>query len=176
MIDKLLDILLNVYEIIIPFLIIKDYQEGVYLRYGKYKRVLKSGFHWKIPFIDEILIHHTVWQTINLQPQSLTTMDDEGIVVKGIIKFRISDIKVFSLEVWDSPDAISDMTMGIIRDEVMDHTWQQIKDGKLDKVVSRKAKAEAKRWGIEIDTVTMIDMAIITSVRLFNESKNHLYE
>jgi len=176
MFDKLLDFLLSFWNHIIPFYVIPESEEAVVLRLGKFRQSAKPGFYWKIPFADVPMTHHVVWQTINLQPQSLTTKDDKSIVVKAIIKFRVSDIKVFLLEVWDSPDAISDMTMGIIRDEVMEHTWQQIRDGKLDKVISRKVKAEAKRWGIEVDTVTLIDMAIMRSIRLFNEIKNHLFD
>jgi len=176
MFDKVIEFLLSMWNHIIPFYVIEEANEAVVLRLGKFKCTSKPGFYWKIPFADVVKEHHVVWQTINLHPQSLTTKDDSGIVVKAIIKFKVGDIKVFILEVWDSPDAISDMTMGIIRDEVMEHTWQQIRDGKLDKVISRKVKAEAKRWGIEVDTVTLIDMAIMPSFRLFNETKNHIVD
>ena len=176
MIDKLIELLSQIWSYLIFFVIVSEYEEGVLLRFGKYKKYIKPGFRWKIPIVDNIIVNHTVWQTISLHPQSLTTKDNKGIVVKGIIKFRIADVKVFSLEVWGSADAISDMTMGIIRDEVMEHSWEEIKEGKLDKVIARKGKAEAKRWGIEIDTVTLIDMAEIVSIRLFNDTKSHILE
>ena len=181
MIDRLLDFILSIWSQLIPFFIVTESNEGVLLRLGKFKKIVVPGFYWKIPFADYVMTHHVVWQTMNLHPQSLTTLDNKGVVLKGIIKFRISDIQTFLLEVWDSTDAIADMCMGIIRDEVQNHNWKDIlgeadKDSKFDKVISRKAKAEAKRWGIEIDTITMIDVCEITSIRLFNETKNHIFE
>ena len=176
MIDRLIDLIVQIWSHIVFFIIVPEYEEGVMLRFGKFNKILKPGFHWKNPVIDTAITQHSVWKTINLHPQSLTTEDNKGIVVKGIIKFKISDIKTFTLDVWDAPDAISDMTMGIIRDEVMEHTWLEIREGKLDKVVSKKAKSEAKRWGLEIDTVTLIDMAEIVSVRLFSDTKPHYLE
>ena len=181
MIDKLLELLTSIWTYLIPFAVVMESNEGILLRLGRFKKVLKPGFYWKIPFADHIMTHHIVWQTMNLHPQSLTTKDGKGIVLKGIIKFRVFDIKKFLLEVWDSTDAIGDMCMGIIRDEAMNHKWLEIissenKDSKFDKVISKEAKKEAKRWGIEIDTITMIDMAEITSIRLFNETKSHIFE
>lgn len=176
MFDKIFDFILSFWNHIIPFFVVPEAEEAVLLRLGRFKRTIKPGFYWKIPFADIPMTHNVVWQTITLHPQSLTTLDDKGVVVKAIIKYRVADIKVFLLEVWDAPDAISDMTMGIIRDEVMEHTWQQIRDGKLDKVISRKVKAEAKRWGIEAETVTLTDMSIMRSIRLFNETKSHIFD
>jgi hypothetical protein len=79
-------------------------------------------------------------------------------------------MKVFALEVWDAVDAISDMAQGIIFDIVKDKTWDELQHEDLKRDISRKARAEAKRWGIEIETVTLSDLAKIKSIRLLNDS------
>jgi regulator of protease activity HflC (stomatin/prohibitin superfamily) len=102
--------------------------------------------------------------------QSLTTKDSKDVVVKGIIKYRIVDIQTFALEVWDAIDAISDMTQGIIFDIVKDKTWDELQTIDLKPLITRKARLEAKRWGIEIETVTLSDLAKIRSIRLLNDN------
>ena len=126
--------------------------------------------HWKLPIFDTIIEHGSVWTTHSMPAQSLTTKDGKDIVVKGIIKYRVVDMKVFALEVWDAVDAISDMAQGIIFDIVKDKTWDELQHEDLKRDISRKARAEAKRWGIEIETVTLSDLAKIKSIRLLNDA------
>ena len=38
------------------------------------------------------------------------------------------------------------------------------------KIICVKARLEAKRWGIEIETVTLSDLAKIRSIRLLNDN------
>ena len=117
-----------------------------------------------------VIEHGSVWTTHSMPSQSLTTKDEKDIVVKGIIKYRVVDMKIFALEVWDAVDAISDMTQGIIFDIVKEKTWDELQHEDLKKEISRKARSEAKRWGIEIETITLSDLARIKSIRLLNDS------
>ena len=170
MIDRLLSILSDLYQELIPFIVVKQYDKGVRLRFGKFKEVLNAGLHWKIPFVDEMVINTVAWTTINLPPQSLVTKDNKSIVISAVIKYRITDIQVFTLEVWDAVDAISDMTLGIIKKNIMSKSWEEVRHEGFDNELSKKARVEAKRWGIEIDSVTLANLDQIKSIRLFNDS------
>lgn len=170
MFDRLLDVILNFLDQILPIAVVNQTDKGVRLRFGKFKEVLNPGWHFKIPFIDEVLKHTVLWTTISLTSQSLTTKDRKGVVVKAVIKYRISDIETFVLEVWDAIDALSDMTQGIIFDIIKEKSLDELQTSDLKPLISRKVRNEAKRWGIEVDTVTLSDFAEITSIRLLNDS------
>lgn len=170
MFDGLIQLFIQFYESALPWFIIDEADEAVVLRAGKYKKVVGPGMYFKIPFLDKALVKTTVWTTMSLQAQSLTTKDGVNIVVKGAIKYRVRDIKVFVLEVWDAVDAISDMTLGIIFDVVKEASWEELKSEDLKALLTRKARHEAKRWGLEIESVTLSDLAQIKSLRLINEA------
>jgi regulator of protease activity HflC (stomatin/prohibitin superfamily) len=170
MLDKLIDFLLSILDKLLPFKIINQTDRGVRLRFGKYIEILSPGLKWKIPFFDEIINITTVWTTLSLPSQSLTTKDQKDVVVKAIVKYKILDIEIFALEVWDAIDAISDMTQGIVFEVVRDKTWEELQSPDLKDFISKKARKEAKRWGIEIETVTLSDLAKITSIRLLNDA------
>lgn len=170
--DKIIDFLLSVLDKLLPFTVVNQVDSGVRLRFGKFVEILLPGFHWKIPFADEVLNFTTVWTTLSLPSQSLTTKDQKDVVVKAIVKYKIADIETFALEVWDAIDAISDMTQGIVFEIVRDKTWEELQSPDLKSLISRKARNEAKRWGIEIETVTLSDLAKITSIRLLNDGVN----
>jgi len=170
MFDRLIDFILQFFDQLVPFKVVNQTDKAVRLRFGKFKETLSEGFHWKIPFVDEIISHSVLWTTISLTSQSLTTKDQKDVVVKVVIKYRIVNIETFLLEVWDAIDAISDMTQGIVFDIIKEKTWDELQTTDLKPLITRKAKSEAKRWGIEVETVTLSDLARIKSIRLLNDS------
>ncbi len=170
MLDRIIDILEKIWDSIVPFIIILEYQQGVLLRFGKYKKVVSKGIHWKIPIADSVIVEHTAVTTTALPPQSLTTLDNETIVIKGIIKYKIVDIHKYALLIWDARDALIDTTCGIIRDTVNEKNWEEVRLGKIDGLISRRIKTAADEYGIEVLWVTLTDIAIMKSIRLFTNS------
>ena len=170
MFDKLVELLINWWIEIKPIVIIRDYEEAVLLRFGIFKRVLKPGLHLKIPFFDEVIDQHVVITTLSLDAQSLYTKDKQNIVVKGVIKYRIADVKIFLLEVWDAQDALSDMSSSIIKNVIMSMTLDECTDSEMDNLLTKKVRVEAKKWGVEVQQVTLTDLAPIRSFRLINDT------
>jgi regulator of protease activity HflC (stomatin/prohibitin superfamily) len=170
MFDKLVELLTNWWIELKPMVIIRDYEEAVLLRFGIFKRVLKPGIHFKIPMFDEVIDQHVVVTTLSLDAQSLYTKDKQNIVVKGLVKYRIADVKIFLLEVYDAQDAISDMSQSIIKNVIMSMTLEECTDSELDNTLTKKVRVEAKKWGVEVQQVTLTDLAPIRSIRLINDN------
>lgn len=170
MFDKLIELLSEWWLQITPFVIIRDYEEAVLLRFGKFKSVLKPGIHFKLPLFDEVIDQHVVVTTLSLDAQSLYTKDKQNIVVKGVIKYKISDVKIFLLEVFDAQDALSDMSQSIIKNIIMSMTMDECTDSELDNTLTKKVRVEARKWGVEIQQVTLTDLAPIKSFRLINDT------
>ncbi len=170
MFDKLIDLLTSWWSYLMPAVIIPDYEQAVLLRNGKFKKVLHPGFHVKLPIFDEVVNQHVVITTLSLPAQSLYTKDRQNIVVKGVVKYKISDVKVFLLEVYDAQDALADMTQSIIKNIVIASTLDQCVDPEIDNTLTKKARVEAKKWGVDIQQVTLTDLAPIRSFRLINDT------
>ena len=169
MFDKLVELIINWIDRLLPLVIIPSYEEGVQLRFGKFRKVLHPGIHFKIPFGDEIIHQHVVVTTLSLPAQSLYTLDRQNFVVKGVVKYKISDVKTFLLEVYDAKDALSDMTMSIVKNIVISIPAEKCIDPELDNLLTKKARVEAKKWGVDIQQVTLTDVAPIKSYRLIND-------
>jgi len=171
MFDKLIDWLVSLVNEIKPFFIIKEYEEAVRLRGGKYSKSFKKGFYLKIPFYDEIIAQHVVITTLDLPSQSLVTKDGKNIVIKAIVKYKIYDVKIFLLEVYDAKDALSDVAQGIIKDIMISSSWEDCINIEIDTLITRKVKNEVKKFGVLIEKVTLTNIGIIRSIRLFNENE-----
>ena len=170
MLDKLFEFLSQWVTDLLPMVIVPSYEEGVLLRFGKFKKVLLPGVHFKIPFGDEVIRQHVVVTTLSLPAQSLYTGDKQNFVVKGVVKYRIADVKTFLLEVYDAQDALSDMTLSIIKNIITSLPSDKCTDPDLDGILTKKARVEAKKWGVEIQQVTLTDIAPIRSYRLINDN------
>ena len=170
MFDKLIEIISHWWLQLVPFVIIREYEEAVLLRFGMFNRVMLAGIHFKIPLIDEVLDQHVVVTTLSLDAQSLYTKDKQNIVVKAVIKYKISDVKTFLLEVYDAQDALSDMSQSIIKNVIMSMSMDECTDSELDNTLTKKVRVEARKWGVEVQQVTLTDLAPIRSFRLINDN------
>jgi hypothetical protein len=112
--------------------------------------------------------------TLTLPVQSIVTKDGKAIVIKAQIKYKIKDLSIFAVKVYDAIDALSDMTCGIIFQTIKDKTWEEACNIDLNKKITVNARREAKQWGIHIDKITVTDFSQIRSLRLFNEDSNLL--
>lgn len=170
MFDRLIDVITEWWAYLMPAIIIPNYEEAVLLRNGKFIKVLGPGFHVKLPIFDEVISQHVVVTTLSLPAQSLYTQDKQNIVVKGVIKYKISDVKIFLLEVFDAQDALADMTQSIIKNIIITTPLEQCLDLELDNLLTKKVRVEAKKWGVDIQQVTLTDIAPIRSYRIINDS------
>ena len=170
MLDKLIEFLLNIIDQSLPVKVVTQYQQGARFRGGKFKGVLNPGIHFKIPFLDDIDLHTTVTTTITLPPQSVITKDGKSIVIRAHIKYKVHDLAIFAVEVWDAVDALSDMTGGIIYNAIRTRGFEELRTVDLDTELTRLAKPEAKVWGIALQKVTVTDFSEMRSYRLFTDN------
>jgi membrane protease subunit HflK len=100
MFDKLVDLLIQFIRIFQFSLVVKPYQLGVRLRFGKFHATLNPGVHLFFPFwIDSVILENSVTETMRVKPQSLTTKDGRSLVISAVITFHIEDIRTFLLDV-----------------------------------------------------------------------------
>lgn len=169
MLDRLLDFLSQFLERLLPAFIVLEYQRAAFFRAGRFRNVRAPGWHWKIPLLDDFDIYTVATTTLSLPVQSATTKDGIAVVAKAMVRYKITDLSVFAVEVADQIDALGDTTCGIILSAIEAETWETGRASDLDGIVTRKARAAAKKWGIEVEAVTFTDLAQMRSIRLFNE-------
>jgi hypothetical protein len=74
------------------------------------------------------------------------------------------------MEVYDAQDALSDMTMSIIKNVIISSPAEKCIDPELDNILTKKTRVEAKKWGVDVQHVTLTDVAPIKSFRLINDN------
>ena len=82
MFDKLIALIQQFLNELMPLFIIDEWDEAIILRNGKFLKTVKAGLYFKIPFLDSIWKYTVITQSIDIPPQSVTTADGYNVVVK----------------------------------------------------------------------------------------------
>lgn len=170
MFDKLIDLIVTFIHDFLPFKIVNQWEEGVHLRNGKFKRVVKPGLNFKVSFFDTIITTPVITQTVNLRSQTVTSKDEKSIVLSSIVRYHVHDVEKFLLGVMHANDVLVDTTQGIIRDIVEDTDWNDLVD--LTNKVTPTVNEQVNKWGITIELVSFPDLGEIITYRIINEGKD----
>jgi regulator of protease activity HflC (stomatin/prohibitin superfamily) len=73
--------------------IIKPYEEGIYIFMGTFKRVLKPGLNFVSPVFREIIIVDERVQTLDVPRQEVITKDNSPTNVDAVIYIKVVDPK-----------------------------------------------------------------------------------
>lgn len=147
---------------------IDEWEEGVLLRRGKYKRTVGPGIAWHLPFeIDEIHTMNVKPTAMELDEQSLTTYDDVKIVCRVVMMWSIFDIKKCTIDVEDASDTLGDIALGYVQEMVEETEWKAIRTRKFRKQLKDRIQRQARKFGITVSTVKFQDLAEARSIRLF---------
>lgn len=158
MIDKLIDTLIQIWDSVKFWEIVKHYERGVRLRKGILKEVLEPGWHWKAPVLDQILSENVVTRTSNMSPQGLQTSDGKTVNVSGIIRFNIRDIVKALLEVEAVTDAVRDISYLVVAEAVQTHTFEEVRDAAFAEYLTKSARKRGWRYGIEVEEFGLSDI------------------
>ena len=169
MFDKLIDFLMQFIEDIVPFKIVNQWEKGVFLRFGKFERIVEPGLIIKFPFIDKIWQTPVITQTIHLQPQTLTTLDEKDVVLKAIVRYHVDDVSKFLLNVMHASDVLVDTTQGIIRDTVEYSNWEDLDD--VCPGLEKEVQQIVCDWGIKVERITLTDLGIVKTYRIMSEER-----
>ena len=167
MFDKLVQLIERFGYQLMPYVIIEEWNAGVHLRFGKWIKTLYGGIHFKIPFFDSIIECPVITQSVNLPSQTLTTLDEQSIVLKAIIRYKVNNVRTYLLGVMHANDVLIDTTQGIIRDVVEMTKWDNLID--VNTQITNEVKEYVVKWGIEVEAVTITDLGLVKSFRIFGD-------
>lgn len=71
--------------------IVKQYEKGLVMRFGKYQRTVSSGINVLVPFIESIITTDMRERVLNVEPQSVITKDNVSVVVDAAIYYKVVD-------------------------------------------------------------------------------------
>lgn len=133
-----------------PWCILNDYEGGVLMRLGRYRKDLKNGVNLKIPLVDSIVTNNIKTNTFEIQNVNVTTIDNKTITVSGIIEFDITNVKAYLIDYNDAETNVLDLAKGIISDYLTGCDWEDIKKKTTSTKIKNKLKNRFSEMGINV--------------------------
>ena len=169
MIEKLIDLLINLWGHATPVVAVKCWMGGAVLRFGKFQRALEPGLHAKWPFAEEVIDVETCVTTLRLPPQTITTKDHVCVVVATIVKYQIKDVEPYVTAIWDQADVLGDITMGEVRAAVNGMAYTDLIDAPPEAVILAAVRKQVNAYGFRVHKVTFTDLGKIHTIRLMSQ-------
>lgn len=171
MFDRIFDVLVGIWEHLVPIVVVDPYEGAVQIRMGAFLRELKSGsWYFKIPFADRVIPEHVVPRTERIGGLATTTSDGKAVGFEVVVTYRINDIVKATLEVSDLKDAIADSCAGIIGTELSASSWNDIVHGNTTENLAAACRKRGWRWGVEIMSVQLTGVCQVRNFRISSGS------
>jgi len=132
-----------------PIAIVLEYQKGVRFFKGRFVSVLGPGLYFKWPLIAEITTENINIQTLALPGQDLTTSDGRNIRAEVFIKFKVINIKKYTLEVMEAADTLNDICTSAVSLYISSNTLRKCMDLKsLSFTIIEHIKTDMRPFGV----------------------------
>lgn len=171
MFERLIDLVVAGWNRLCPVEVIEAYNVGVVLRLGVYHRTLAPGWHWKWPFIEDVVSVLSCVTTLPLAPQTLTTKDNVGVVVAAVIKYRIEKPEPYVTDIWDQKDVLADVAMGAVRKAVSSISYETLVQEPPEAEIHKAVRKVVNRYGFDVQAVTFTDIGRVRSIRLIQAQR-----
>ena len=144
--------------------IIQPYEQAVYMRLGKYIRVLNQGLNFVCPLINQVVKLDLRTQVLDVPRQEVITKDNSPVNVDAIIYIKVTDPKNAFFEVTDYRTATVYLAQTSLRSIVGEM--------ELDEILSSREKINIQlrdvldeatdKWGVKIEAVEIreVDPAV----------------
>lgn len=122
-------------------------------RLGKFRAVLDPGFHFLVPFFDNISYRHeTREQVLDIPSQTCITNDNMQVEVDGLVYLKVIDPKKASYGIGDYRNASVNLAQTTMRSEVGKLSLSRIfseRDSLNEKIV-KEIDIASDSWGIKV--------------------------
>ncbi len=149
------------------FIIIKPYEEAVYIFMGNYKKVLKQGLHMVMPFMREIIIVDERTQTMDVPRQEVITKDNSPTNVDAVIYIKVVDPKKAVFEVQNYKVATVFLAQTNLRSVIGDMELDEILTNRH--VINAKLRNDLDKatdpWGVKVEGVEIKEVDPVERVK-----------
>ena len=147
--------------------IIKQYEQGVLLRFGRFQGVREPGLRLIIPFVD--VLHRVSRRivTMPIQSQGIITRDNVSVDVSAVAYFRVVDAMKSVLAIENVYSAIDQIAQTTLRKVVGQHTLDETlsETDRINTDIRQILDVATVEWGVEVTLVELKDIQLPDSMK-----------
>lgn len=158
-----LGILLFIIVIVWPAVkIVKQWERGILLRFGRYISIRSPGLNIIIPYVDRMLKVDTRVETIVVEPQEVITKDNVTVQVDAVVYFQVINPEDAVIKVMDYEQATTQISLTTLRsvlgqselDELLAHR------DRINDLLRQIIDEHTEPWGVRVTAVEVKDVLL----------------
>ncbi len=135
--------------------IVQPYEQAIYMRLGKYVRVLNQGLNFVCPLINQVVKLDLRTEVLDVPKQEVITKDNSPVAVDAVIYIKVTDPKNAFFEVTDYRLATVNLAQTTLRSIIGEMELDQILSSRERINVSLRdiLDENTDKWGVKIEAV-----------------------
>lgn len=136
--------------------IVRPTHRGLVETLGKYSKFAEPGFHWIVPFIQNLFVVNITEQMVDAEPQVIITNDNLNATVDAQVYFRVrpdeESVKASQYNANDYRYQVVNLARTTLRNIIgtMSLRSANSERGVINADLHKTLEHETQRWGIEI--------------------------
>lgn len=168
--ERILEFISQFFEYLKPWVLIEEFEEGVLLRWGKYKKTLKKGIYFKFPISDFSYSAIVSTDTLEITNVNITSADGQTISTGFVIEYTIKDVKKFLIDTNDAKSNMKDLAKGVVSNQLEDINWENIRKKTTINAIKRELSKKYEELGVSVKDVLFTDKCKSRAIKLFNNA------
>jgi regulator of protease activity HflC (stomatin/prohibitin superfamily) len=142
--------------------IVRQYERGVVLRFGRLIKTREPGFNLIIPIVDRMIKVELRVVTMVVEPQVVITKDNVTIKVDAVVYFMVKDPVKAILQVADYIKATTQIALTTLRSVLGQSDLDELlfERDKINKRLSEIIDHHTEPWGVMVSVVEVKDVQL----------------
>lgn len=153
--------------------IVQPYEQAIYMRLGKFVKVLNQGLNFVCPLINEVVKMDLRTEVMDVPKQEVITKDNSPVNVDAIIYIKVTDPKNAFFEVTDYRVATVNLAQTTLRSVIGQMELDQILSSRENiNIQLRDTLDEATdKWGVRVENVEIKEVDPAAKVKASMEEQ-----
>ena len=118
--------------------VVKQWEKVAVIRFGKIIKIVETGLHLKIPFVDSIQRVDLRMQTVDLKGQLAITKDNISVGIDAVVFMKIEDAEKLILKIRNYYEAVSKYAQTSIRNVIGRYSLDELLESREEIAISLK--------------------------------------
>ncbi|MCL6519098.1 MAG: SPFH domain-containing protein [Armatimonadetes bacterium] len=142
--------------------VIKEYERGVVLRWGRFSHVKLPGLRFIIPFVDTLFRIDLRIVTMDVPKQEMMTRDNVPVTVDAVVYFRVVNAQDAVLKIENFVKATALIAQTTLRSTVGQAMLDELlsEREKINEHLQTVIDEQTEPWGVKVTSVEIRDVIL----------------
>lgn len=142
--------------------IIKQWENGVVLKFGKYSRLLTPGLKFRVPIVEGVWKVKLYDRSFDVRGQEVITRDNVSVKIDAVLFMRVIDAPKSVIQVENYVPVVKNLAQTVLRNIVGKMELDEVLSERetIASEIKRDVDIVADRWGIDVFRVELQDIVL----------------